>query len=135
MTLQGRFSDEDLAAAPSAIRSLDSHPAEIRARQILSSDGNVSCRAVRNLFNLVDKEPAARGDHGDSFSTGLYRMGGALGLRTSAHRFPLVTKASTSLHVQKFLTLGVPPFVSSETSLLVLIEISTMPTLTTPLSP
>ena len=38
----GGFSEEDPAAVPSAIRSLDSHPAEIRARQILSSDGNVS---------------------------------------------------------------------------------------------
>ena len=131
----GGFSEEDPAAVPGAIRSLDSHLVEIRARQILSSDGNVSCRAVRHWFNLVDKEPAARGDHGDSFSTGLYRMGGALGLRTSAHRFPLVTKALTSLHVQKFLTLGIPPFVSSATSLPVLIEISTMPTLTMPLSP
>ena len=90
---------------PSAARSFDSHPAEIRARQILSSDGNISCRAVRNLFNLVDKEPAARGDHGDSFSIGLYRMGGALGLRTSAHRFPLVTKA-----FNKFARTKVPDF-------------------------
>ena len=101
----GGFSEEDPAAVPSAIRSLDSHPAEIRARQILSSDGNVSCHAVRNLFNLVDKEPAARGDHGDSFSTGLYRVGGALGLRTSAHRVPLVTRA-----FNKFARAKVPNF-------------------------
>ena len=70
---------EDPAAVPSAIQNSDSHPAEVRAKQILSSGGNISCRAVRNLFNLVDKEPAARGDHGDSFSTGLYRVGVALG--------------------------------------------------------
>ena len=111
---------EDPAAVPSAIQSSDSHPAEVRARQILSSDGNISCRAVHNLFNLVDKEPAARGDHGDSFSTGLYRMGGALGLRTSAHRFPLVTKA-----FNKFARLKVPDF--GYTTLCVFNNITTGP--------
>ena len=111
---------EDPAAVPSAIQNSDSHPAEVRAKQVLSSGGNISCRAVRNLFNLVDKEPAARGDHGDSFSTGLYRMGGALGLRTSAHRFPLVTKA-----FNKFAQSRVPGF--GYTTLCIFSNITTGP--------
>ena len=111
---------EDPTAVPSAIQISDSHPAEVRAKQVLSSGGNISCRAVRNLFNLVDKEPAARGDHGDSFSTGLYRMGGALGLRTSAHRFPLVTKAFS-----KFAQSRVPGF--GYTTLCIFSNITTGP--------
>ena len=54
---------------------------------------------------LLTKNLLFRGDHGDSNSTGLYRMGGALGLRTSAHRFPLVTKA-----FNKFARAKVPDF-------------------------
>ena len=111
---------EDPTAVPSAVQISDSHPAEVRAKQVLNSGGNISCRAVRNLFNLVDKEPAARGGHGDSFSTGLYRMGGALGLRTSAHRFPLVTKA-----FNKFAQSRVPGF--GYTTLCIFSNITTGP--------
>ena len=50
----GGFSEEDPAAVPSAIRSLDSHPAEIRARQILKMSAVVlfaicSILLIKNL--------------------------------------------------------------------------------------
>ena len=63
--------DTGPAAIPSAIRLPDLHPAELRAKQILSSGSNVSCRAIRKLFDLVEKEPAPRGDQGESFTSGL----------------------------------------------------------------
>ena len=101
----GGSADVGPAALPSAIHSRPSHPAEIRAKQILDSGGGVSTRAVRKLFDLVDKEPVPRGDQGESFSTGLYRLGGVLGLRTSVHRFPFVTKV-----FNKFASAKVPTF-------------------------
>ena len=85
--------EEEPIGVPSVPKPLDSHPAEARARQLLKSSGKISSKAVKNLFELVDKEPAPRGDTGDSFSTGFFRLGGVLGLRTATHQFPSVTQA------------------------------------------
>ena len=103
--VSGGSVDTGPAAIPSAIRVPDMHPAELRAKQILSSGSNVSCRAVRKLFDLVEKEPAPRGDQGESFTSGLFRLGGVLGLRTSSQQLPLVTRV-----INKFACNRVPRF-------------------------
>ena len=66
--LSGGSADAEPAAIPSAIRLPESHPAELRAKQILTSGSNVSCRTVRKLFDLVEKESAPRGNQGESFT-------------------------------------------------------------------
>ena len=63
----GRLVDVEPTAIPSVIHSPESHPIEIRIRQILNSGTGVNFRVAHKLFDLVEKEPAARGDHDESF--------------------------------------------------------------------
>ena len=123
--------DTGPAAIPSAIRVPEMHPAELRAKQILSSGSNVSCRAVRKLFDLVEKEPAPRGDRESLSLLDFFGWVEFLDLGLLLNSFLWLPASSTSLLATESLGLGIRHLAYSTTLLLVLTRTSTMHTLIT----
>ena len=112
---------------PSVIHSPKSHPIEFRIRQILNSGTGVNFRVAHKLFDLVEKEPAARGDHDESFPTYFLEWVELLILRFQPTSSLWSAKLSISLLAGQSQVSGPLLSVSSAISLRFLIRLSQCP--------